>query len=295
MLIDKYLLSSVFRAPEGDPPPPPPPPEPPPKPWYDGQVDSETLGHWQNRGWQNKTAAEIAIEATKAHREAEKFIGVPPSELLRLPKDAADPNWTGVWNRLGKPVDTNGYKLDDVKGADGKPIAEPLAKAIKEAAFASNLPASAAPAIASAVQKALDATAGSAAAEQEAKLAEGRQALATNWGANMEVNKFVAKQGAMKLGLTPEMVEGLEKVTGYATLMEAMRRVGEITGEHKFVASGDPALNGGVMTYEQALAKKESLMNDTAWKASYLEGDATKVREMTALNTIIVEARRPKN
>ena len=69
-------------------------------------------------------------------------------------------------------------------------------------------------------------------------------------------------------------------------VMEAMRRVGQSLGEDKYVA-GSGSSSGGVMTRDQAVARKAELMADRAWGKSYLEGDVAKAREMTALNVII--------
>ena len=65
------------------------------------------------------------------------------------------------------------------------------------------------------------------------------------------------------------------------------RAIGSKIGEDKFITNTGGG-NGGVMTREQATARKKELMNDKAWSKSYLDGDAAKGREMTALNTIIV-------
>src|ERR1019366_997517 len=113
-----------------------------------------------------------------------------------------------------------------------------------------------------------------------------KQALVANWGANMATNTFIAQQGAKALGLTDTEIDALQNVAGYAKTMEAMRRVGELNGEGRYVASGN---SGGpkIMTQEAAQARRTELMNDTAWKARFLAGDAEAKREMTGLNTLI--------
>jgi hypothetical protein len=46
----------------------------------------------------------------KAHREAEKLIGAPASEMIRIPKDPNDAEgWRQVRSRLGVPADEKGY------------------------------------------------------------------------------------------------------------------------------------------------------------------------------------------
>ncbi|MDE2020403.1 MAG: hypothetical protein KGJ13_08715, partial [Patescibacteria group bacterium] len=88
-------------------------------PWYQG-ADQETVGYLQNRGLDRKTPKEAALEAIKAHREAEKFIGAPADKLVRLPKDEADTaGWEQVYGRLGVPADAKGYDFSDLKFSDG--------------------------------------------------------------------------------------------------------------------------------------------------------------------------------
>src|SRR5258708_38450661 len=92
------------------------------KPWYTGVtgVDQEMVGHWTNRGWINKTAPEIAVEATKAAREAQAYVGVPAEQLVRLPKDPKDElGWKQVWQRFGVPKEAKEYDFTPVKFADG--------------------------------------------------------------------------------------------------------------------------------------------------------------------------------
>ena len=72
-----------------------PTPTPTPDPaaggsWYSGKVDQETVGHWQNRGWDVSDPVKVSTAATKAWRDAEAAAqalhGVPAERLLRLPQ-----------------------------------------------------------------------------------------------------------------------------------------------------------------------------------------------------------------
>ena len=62
--------------------------------------------------------------------------------------------------------------------------------------------------------------------------------------------------------------------------------VGTKIGEDKFVAAANGP-NGGIMTQQQAVARKAELMADTFWRDRYLAGGSAEVREMTNLVTII--------
>ena len=102
---------------------PPVAPAPPANtPWYQGNaaVTPEFIGHWQTRGWHDLPPDQLAINVTKAYREAEKFIGAPADELIRVPKDANDAaGWGKVWQRLGAPKDKDGYDFSTAKSQFG--------------------------------------------------------------------------------------------------------------------------------------------------------------------------------
>src|SRR6266567_317094 len=73
-------------------------------PWYEG-IDTEILGHAQNKGWKLDDPKAAFSEATKAARELQKHFGVPADQLLRLPATTADEaGWKAVHSRLGVPT-----------------------------------------------------------------------------------------------------------------------------------------------------------------------------------------------
>jgi len=256
--------------------------------WYEGKVDAETLGHWQNRGWHTKSAEEVAIEATKAHREAERFIGAPANELLRMPKADADAvTLQSFWGRLGAPNDKTGYDLSGVKFADGTPLDDAFVQTFRETAASLHLPKDAAAGVAQAFVKFLDNADMAEATEHSAALQTERDALAKSWGPNYNANLLVAQNTARALGLDPDTVGALEKQIGYTKVLEMFRTIGTKIGEDKFVSGNSPA-GPGVMTREQAVASKADLMKDTAWVQRYLANGAAELRQMLALNTLIV-------
>lgn len=260
-------------------------------PWFEGVagVTPELVGHFQNRGLHTKTAAEAAVNLAVAHREAEGKLGIPADQIIRLPKDASDEaGWNALWGKLGKPAEAKDYDLSAVKDAAGNPIDAALAGFFRGTAHKLNLSKENAAALASEIQKFNDGKAVSAKAETDAKIVSAKADLAKNWGANAEANKFVAQQAAKALGVDPETVAALENQLGYSKVMEMFRQIGARIGEDKYVTGGSGAGANGVMTREQAMAKKGELMKDTAWAGRYMAGGAPEAREMTALNTLIV-------
>ena len=282
---DGLLMSTHIEgapAPEGG-----TPPAGGEKPWFDG-APAEDVGYFQNRGWDKVDAKTAAFNAAKAHREAEKLIGAPADKIIRLPNDPADAEaMRQVRLKLGMPTDEKGYDLSVVKHADGSALSETEAATWAKRAYTLGLNKTDALALVNDSVKEQDASKTISATEAAGKLAAEKTALATNWGPNYEANLFVAKQAAAALGVKPEAIAALEKTIGYAATMDMFRNIGTKIGEDKFVMS--PAAGGNtVMTREQAVDRKAALMADRVWSKAYLEGDAAKLAEMTALNTMIV-------
>jgi hypothetical protein len=254
-------------------------------------LDAETKGYFENRGLDKKPLFDAVIESAKAHREANKHLGAPAEELVRFPKDPNSPDWDKVYQRLGKPADPKEYDFTGVKLANGDELSESLKDILRPALAAANTPKDKAPEIARAIAKHFDSTSAADMADRTAKLGTEREALKVNWGANVEANMFIAKQGAAKLGVTPEEVTILENTVGYAKTMEIFRKAGEAMGEARFVANGAPG-GTGVMTADQAVARLTELKQDTAWGTRYMGGDREAAREFDALTRIISAAGR---
>lgn len=272
-------------TPTPTPEPTPTPAPAPAKPWYDGKADAETVGFWQNKAWKADDPVTIALEATKAAREAQKFVGVPPDQLIRLPKDAKDEaGWNDVWSRLGAPKEAKEYDFSSVKRADGTPIDETLAETIRQASFASHARKETAAAIAAALVKHLDGQQASQTAELTSKLNAEKADLAKSWGTKADENKLTAMQGARRLGVSPEEVAALEKVAGYSKVMEMFRKIGAGTSEDTFVEGNMDAPK----TAGSAQARLNELMADPAWGKRLTGGDAAARREFEALTEQVV-------
>lgn len=255
------------------------------KSWYDS-FDADTKGYLQNKGLDKKTPAEAFLEASKFHREAEKFVGAPANEMLRLPKEANDPKWEDVHKRLGKPADKKEYDFSTVKRAGDKALDEALSDTIRSAAWNSNVNKESAVRIAQDVVKYLDGVETATQAVKADKLIVEKAELAKNWGANAAANMVIAQGAAKALGVPPEAIAALEGQVGYAKVMDMMRNIGTKIGEDRFVNSPG-GNNSGIMTRDQAVAEKNDLMADQAWKDRYLKGGVEEKRKMLALNTII--------
>lgn len=262
--------------------PPAPPPAAPETPWY-ATLDPEIKGRVELKGWAAKTKDEAFIEAVKYGQAAERQLGVPPDQIVRWPKDLTDEEgWRRVHDRLGVPPEASMYDLTEVKGADGKPLEGPLADVIRKAAHEAKVPKDNIGPIARGIMSHLEAQQAEATAAEQASLLEEKRKLSENWGANADVNLIVARRGAAKLGFDENIVAALEKASSYSTVMEALRKAGEMTGEAKFL--GGDTSQPEARTKESAQAKIKELQGDREFAKKLLAGDPESRRMWDHLN-----------
>jgi len=256
------------------------------KPWHDG-VDTEFIGHANNKGWNLDSPKDAFAAAAKVARDLEKHFGAPPDQILRMPKpDAA------CRQRLGWPAEAKDYDFSTVKDAAGQPIAAPLADALRASFHANGIAKDAAPAVALDVIKALDGVKTTQTTLNDAALAEQRALLEKNWGPKdsntHRFNLLAAKEGASRLGLDPEGLAAFESQMGYSKVMEALRKIGNARKEDVFVESGSAgSASGAVTTREGAMSRKQELFSDKAWVTRLNSGDQEAKAEWKRLNQMI--------
>lgn len=256
-------------------------------PIWHTDVPAEVKGMWENKKFDITDPKKVAIEVSNIYREAEKLIGAPPSQLLRLPADPvkdADA-MTNIWRRLGAPEAADKYDLAALKDKDGKVLDTKLDGSLRTAFAKSHVPQSMAADVAAAVRAHLVDVQSEQEAAKAATIATEKKALKDNWGTNEGVNKAVAQKGARALGLDIEMLNAIEGAAGYAKTMEMLRRVGAVSEEDTFVKS--PADNADKpMSVEAATAKIAELKTDKEWVKRYQGGDKRAAKELTDLLTI---------
>jgi len=254
-------------------------------PWYKDKADERIVGTWQNNFPQHvNDPAALAIAATNSWLEAQKHLGVPADQIVRVPTKADDAaGWEALHKRLGWPGDPAKYQFKDGEGKDVDPN---LATFLRDTANRLRLSPESASEFGKEVLKFSEAQAANAKTEYETKLAAGKSELATNWGANMAANMEVARAGANALGVDRDMVAALEQTMGYAKVMEMFRVVGSKTTEGKFVG-GSKETGSGPMSREAAIAKKNELFADRDWLARHDKGDRTAVNELRQIEAIL--------
>lgn len=249
--------------------------------WTNG-LDPELLGVAQTRGWHDKPADQVAREVLKSYREAERHIGAPPDQILRLPREGDDAAAAAFWERLGAPKDAAGYDFKDVKFSDGSELDPGFVEHLRKTAAELRLPAATAQRVADSFVKFLEGADTSASSEVTARVQEEQAALAKEWGANAEAFRFIAKQAAAAAGVSDEEFNALASTPGGAKMLKIFQFFGSKMGEDKFITAGGVG-NNKLLTREQAIARKNELMADQAWVKRYLDGGTAENREMKAL------------
>lgn len=264
--------------------------------WYEGKVEPETVGFWQNKGYDIADPVKVAAGLTKQYREAEKLIGVPPDQLVRFPKDVSDAaGWKAVYDRLGVPDKPEGYDFSAVKNAAGEPIDQKIGDLVRATAVSNHLTKEAATAVAQSIVKHLDGVTTAQKSEYTATALAERQALEKNWGKNLDMNLVVAETALRKVaqaaGLTEAQAkqgwDAISKVGGIGAsyAMEMLRVFGSRMGEAPFVDGGKGG-NNLPMSREAAIAEIASLKADPVFSKRYLEKGTEEVKRMNALHAI---------
>lgn len=264
-------------------------------PWHDG-IDSTLLGMAQNKGWKYENPKEAYAQVLTAYREAERKLGVPAEQLLRMPQsNAAEADVKAFYSRIGVPGEAKDYDLSQVKFADGTDLDPRFADTIRSSLHRANVSRDRAADVVKDIVKFMEASDASELAEVSAKVATEREALAKNWGRNAEANMFVARQALNKLaiaaGMTAEQAgkawDALSNVGGIgaAAAMEMLRVAGARMGEDRFVQGGG-GQQAGPMTREAAVAEIDSLKRDAAFRDRLLKGSADDRRRWDALHKV---------
>lgn len=283
-------MADPTPAPTPTPTPTPTPAPAPTTPWHEGKLDTDLVGHIQNKGWKLDDPIDVAVQATKAARELQKHFGVPPEQLLKLPKDTADEaGWKAVRERLGMPKEAKEYDFSGVKFKDGKDVDAGLSDAMRAALHKVGTAKDAAPEVLRAVVNHLDGVEAAKASERAASIKSERDALTKEWGQNWEFNRLTAMQGARRAAGSDEgaakLIESMQNSVGYKATMEFWRKIGAGTNEDTFVDAGQGA--GAPTTRSGATARLNELKADKDWSARLLKGDAATKREFEGLMQLI--------
>jgi hypothetical protein len=265
-------------------------------PWFDTmKTDAEFVGTLQTRGLDKKTALEAAHDFYKGHREATQMIsrltGTPDKDriVIRPKPDATPEEITAFHEKLGRPAKADDYDYKDVKFPDGTELDADYAAHLRAAAFKANLTKDQAASIAKDQAAYIQKIDEARTVVDQAKLSEEIRAIEAAWGPNHDAFLFIAKQAMTKFGFTPDMLQTLQKTIGASKVMDGFLKLGQQTGEGRFIANQAPG-GTGLMTPEQATAKVKELMSEKgpdSFGAKVRRGDVAATEQYNALAEMI--------
>lgn len=243
---------------------------PPPVAWTTG-LDADLIGHAQTHGWDKLAADKAAQAALTAHREINKFTGVPVDRLVKLPAAGAQPaEWDSVYQRLGAPKEAKDYDFAPVKFKDGTALDQTAVDAIRAAAAKVHATKEGAQEIARSFIAITEAQEAAEAITSQAQALTERTALEASWGANSAAFKVVAERTASALGVDPAKFD--PNKPGYADTMKLFYTIGTKVGEDSFIRKL-PGEGGaiGALSKEQATARINDLKTDPDWQKRYFD------------------------
>lgn len=276
-------------------PVPAPAPAPAPAAWHDG-IDAALIGVAQSKAWDLADPKKAFSAAAAAYQSAQKLIGVPENELVRLPKpNAPEADVKAFLGRIGVPAEAKEYDLSTVKRADGTELNPGLADSMRAAMFEARVPKDRASGVVAAVVKHMDGQDVAAKADMTTKVAAEIAALKTNWGTNYDFNLTIANTALQKLGQAAGLNESeiktawdaLSKVGGIgaAKAQEMLRIIGARMGEAPYIAGGQGNTNQP-LSRDAAKAEIDALKRDPQFAKRLMEGGAEERRKWNALHAV---------
>jgi hypothetical protein len=256
-----------------------------PAAWH-SSFDDDTKGWLGNRGLDKLDSEKALPELVKTARNAEKLLGVPADQVLRMPKDGDPAATRTILQRLGLPEKADQYEIPVPEGDKGE-FAKTAAAWFHEA----GLTKAQAKVVAEKWNAHVGGLSQAEAAAAATRMAENESALKKEWGPAYEARLAAAGQIATKLGLDLAAADVLREKLGAAGLAKFVFGLGEKLGEAQFV-TGDGGDFGGLMSPAQANAKINELRGNKEWTARYLAGGKPEMEEMRKLQALANPVRR---
>ena len=244
-------------------------------------IEGEDLGWLQNRGVDKKDLNGAFAEVLKTARNAEKRLGAPADELLRLPKDMSDSEaMASVYDRLGRPATAEDYNLEAGEDQASIDFTNHFAAKAHEYGLTAKQ--------AEAMYEDLDNyfTEFHEAQEETSttEAAAAYEGLKSEWGETFDYNIALAKEAAAATGANQEEIDALQSALGSsAEVLKFFNRLAQGRAESIFKGGDLPLAASGTTTPEGAKARIEELKADPAWAKKLLNNDADVTRQYKSL------------
>lgn len=240
-----------------------------------GQTDELTTGYVQNKGWQS------AGDAVKSYQNLEKLLGADRAgNTFVLPKENATPEELSAhYNRLGRPVDASGYKIDVPEGSNAD-----FAKLASGKFHELGLSQKQGESLAAWWNESAGAGAAATAAAKVQQFQADDQTLRQDWGQAFAQNLSHAQNAARGLGLDEGTINKMADALGHKGTMQLLQKIGSGMGEATFVSGDSDRSFGNAMTPAQAKSEIKRLTQDKSFIARYTSRDSAALAEMSRLH-----------
>jgi hypothetical protein len=231
--------------------------------WGTLTLDPEVKSLVTDRQWKTPN------DAIKSYQNLEKLTGVPPEQMLKLPKGDDPAAWNEVWNRLGRPAKAEDYKIPLPEGDKGE-FAKVAANWFHEAGLTQAGAAKLA-------TKWNEFQATQAQAQNDALAARDVKEvgeLKAEWATDYDKHAAIVDKAAETFGMTPEQLAALKQVMGPKGAMNFMRNIGSKLGiEDPNFVKGDGPTGFTNMSPQQAQEEMTRLRKDKLFAQEFNSPD----------------------
>ncbi len=202
------------------------------QPFYSGFED-ETV-----RTWAEGKGLKSAEQAVKSYMNAEKLIGVPADQMLRIPKDGDLEGQQAFYAKLGKPAEASSYELTLPEGAEKTPEIEQFQEHMRGVFHKANLTPEQVKVLSEGYNEFAEMESGDLSEAYETSVQAQKLSLQQEWGQGYDRMMRLGERAVEQLGLSSEVIDGIESAVGYAETIKLMAGLGKRMLEDNFV-SGD--------------------------------------------------------
>lgn len=248
------------------------------QPWYSGVEDADLRGFAELKGWKDPGAA------LRSYRDLEKFQGVPPERLIKLPEADDKAAWGEVHKRLGfaPPEKAEEYGLDKLDGFDPA-----FVQAAQGVFHKHGLPKDMAIAAMTDVGALLGQMQADAESQRTTEHNNEVTKLKTEWGDKydglVELGKRAISEYMPKSGLTDADMDAIRDVVGSAKFNKFWAGIGSTMGEAAFHEGGTTTTTGS-LTPDGVNARIKALSQDREW---FQRKEAGGVKENDEWNRLV--------
>ena len=253
--------------------------------WYEREgVSDEVKGYIQNKGWKDDP-----LKVVNAYQNLEKFHGVPPEQLIKLPKEGEPLD--DVYARLGRPEAPDKY---EIKMPENIPADEQRLNGFREIAHKIGLNQKQVEALAQFDAEYMGSVITAHQAEAQQRQAAEMAGLKNEWGSAFEERSELGRRAVR--AFLPEGVDKadfltkIEDAIGPAAMLKMFSNIGQKIGEDK-IHEATPGDRPFGFTPEMAKARLEELKNelkgDKTRLDTYNQGKGKDYEEIKRLNALI--------